>query len=223
MNPLNSPEDLRLLSNIGHWVAGGIFSIIVLFTIAKVQGYLRSKKGQYILPWFLFISSSLALVAFLPFHHGLNNFEAVWNYLILDPQQRQHFIMLCLFVIAGTAELLNRKNFERINLWQFILPAVIMMIGLLFLYHPQHGNHEAIQWTATFHRYLGLNLIFAGVIRIIDLLWQNKPRWFSYIWIIFLSIASIMLITYREPDGATFKVPEIELQNQSNEMQKRHQ
>jgi len=103
MNPLNSPEDLRLLSNIGHWVAGGIFSIIVLFTIAKVQGYLRSKKGQYILPWFLFISSSLALVAFLPFHHGLNNFEAVWNYLILDPQQRQHFIMLCLFVIAGTA------------------------------------------------------------------------------------------------------------------------
>lgn len=194
---LHTPEELVFYSNVAHWIEGAIFLIVAMVALLQIFGYLKNK---------LYLWPSLILIAglFLPlfaFSHHLGELELAWQATIYDPQQRQHMFMALLMSIAGFSELMRLKYRE--SLWKFVLPVVLSIIGVLFLTHPQHGTSDAVLQAALIHKYLGSVLVLSGVFRALEMLWQNKnKKWLAYPWLIFLTFAAALLISYREPQGA---------------------
>lgn len=192
---LHTPEELAFYSNIAHWIEGAIFLIVAVIALLQILGYLKNK---------LYLWPSLILIAglFLPifsYIHHLDELGLAWKATIYDPQQRQHMFMAILMSIAGFSELMRLKYRE--SLWKFVLPIALGIIGILFLTHPQHGTSEAVLQAALIHKYLGSVLVLSGVFRALEMLWYNR-KWLAYPWLLFLAIAAVLLISYREPEGA---------------------
>ena len=133
-------------------------------------------------------------------HHGIEKLGLVWKVIELDPQQRQHFIMFNLLFIAGVIELLLSLKKIQNKLWQFIWPGVIIVVGFMFLFHPQHGTAQAMAYSVPYHHILGTILLLTGGFRTLNAIFKRN-KFFSYAWLVFLLITSIMLIIYNEPEG----------------------
>lgn len=195
---LHTPEELQYFSNLAHWVEGALFLLVAGIALLEVLGYLKSKKSLYIYPWVLIIAG-LFLPIFMFGHHLGEQLKLAWQVTIYVPQQRQHFIMAILILISGIAELRSRQNPKIIPWLKFVMPTVFVVIGVMFIVHPQHGATADVIRAITIHRYLGTVLILSGLFKGLGAVWNKKVLAFS--WIFFLFLASILLITYREPAG----------------------
>lgn len=184
-----------LYSNIGHWIEGGIFLIVSGIALLQAVGYLKNKPHL----WPSFILGAGLFLPLFAFSHHIGELGLAWRATILDPQQRQHMFMAILLTIAGFAELMRVKHIK--SAWRVVFPAVLIAIGVLFLTHPQHGTSEAVIKAALIHKYLGAVLVLSGIFRGAEILRPNK-KWLKYPWIIFLVMAAVLLISYREPQGA---------------------
>ncbi len=197
---LHTPEELQLYSNIAHWVEGGLFLIIAGIVFVQALGYLRSQRTDYLWPVIIIVAGIfLPLFSFL---HHLNELALAWKATIYDPQQLQHMIMATLFTIAGVAEVAYLRGQKKNQLLRFIFPLVIGVIGIMFITHLQHGTSEAILRAVTIHKYLGTALVLAGVFKALEVIKKNNQRWLTFVWVFLLTIAAILLISYREPEGA---------------------
>lgn len=196
---LHSPEEFRYFSSLGHWVAGYIFLGVAIVALLQALGFLKSQK--YMWP----VLVTIAGLVFIPYnmmHHGLNELPLVWKVILLDPQQRQHFIMFNLLFVAGIVELLLSLGKIKGKFWNFAWPGVILVIGYMFLTHPQHGTAEAIAYSKPFHTILGSVLLLTGILKAAEVFWGAKYKLVTFGWIIFLFITSVILITYNEPEGS---------------------
>jgi hypothetical protein len=110
--------------------------------------------------------------------------------------------MFNLIFIGGVAELLISLKKVEGKLWQFVWPGALVIIGYMFLTHPQHGTEEARAYSLMFHTILGTVIVHAGLLRAAAVLWSQKYTWVTFGWILFLFITSVMLIIYNEPEGA---------------------
>lgn len=196
---LHTQEEFRYLSSLGHWIAGYIFLAVVIVALLQALGFFKNKT--YLWP-VLVIIAGVILIPYNMFHHGWNELPLVWKVIELDPQQRQHFIMFNLIFIGGIAELLVSLKKVTGRVWQFIWPGALVIIGYMFLTHPQHGTEEARAYSLMFHITLGIMIILAGLFRAATVLWSQKYKWIVYGWILFLLLTSVMLIAYNEPEGA---------------------
>lgn len=197
---LHTPEQLVLFSNIGHWVEGGLFLLVAIFSALNVF-YGKNKSWlAYVWPW-LIVVSGVFLVIFSYAHH-YNELGLAWKAAWQDMQQRQHFYMTILITIAGIGELVALKRGQAMSVSRFFLPASLSIIGMLFLTHPQHGTSEAVRQAKVIHDYLGATLVLSGVLRAIAMLTPKPNRVLALAWVFFLTVASILLIAYREPEGA---------------------
>ena len=78
-----------------------------------------------------------------------------------------------------------------------------MLIGGLFFFHAQHGTSEASVKALRQHRVLGITLIVAGLLRLIEI--SSGAELAGILWPLALLIALIaaaQLLLYREPEGA---------------------
>lgn len=195
---LHTPEELRYLSSLGHWLAGGIFLIVSVVAFLQVKGLIKSK-------WFIWqalvVVGGLFFIPFTLLHHRSEEFSLVWRVMMLDPQQRQHLIMFSLITLGGAIELMIAVKKPQTRGWSVIFPTVLFLIGLLFLFHPQHGTSEALEYSVPYHIALGTALLLTGVTKAILALWSPKFKPLGNLWILFLLIASVMLLSYREPAG----------------------
>ncbi len=218
MNPFHTPEEFQFLSNLGHWIEGGILGAVAIIALLEALGYLKFAWGKYLWPGLVLFAGIFLLIFLAPLHHGLN-YAAIklnWDYLIYDPQQRQHLIMAVLLTLGGLAEVSYRRQPDGHSYLQLVWPIILAAIGLMFILHPQHGTSEAIAKAHQFHQYLGFVLIVAGVLRRSELK-RPETKWLAFGWIIFLAIASVMLISYREPEGAY--MPNLPTETQEHHMQ----
>ena len=195
---LHSPEEFRYLSSMGHWIAGYIFLGISIIAFLQALGLFKSK--QYLWPLLVVIAGAI----FIPYsilHHGFEKLDLVFKVIQLDPQQRQHIIMFILLFVAGVVEfLLSLKKIQG-KLWQFVWPAVIIIIGLMFLFHPQHGTAEAMAYSLPYHRILGTALLLTGLAKAAEVIWLQRYRLLAFVWVVFLLVSSLLLLTYNEPEG----------------------
>lgn len=201
MNPFHTAQELVIFSNQIHWVEGWLLLAVVILGFLQVRNYIQSNIIKYLWPLIILLAGSI-LVPYLLLHHGVENFSRAWYYIWNDPQQRQHFIMGLLLMITGSVELLYAAEKIREKVWKFVWPTVLVIIGVLFMIHTQHGTSAAVHESVIFHRYLGTALILSGIFKALELAWARLYPMLKYIWMIFLLITSIMLITYREPAGA---------------------
>lgn len=192
---------MQFLSNLGHWIEGGILGGVAVLALVQGFGLLQSKK--YFWPG-LILFAGLFLPPYMLLHHGVAKLGMVWNATMDYPQQRQHFIMALLLLIAGIAEIASRKGEDKIHILRFVWPAALVTIGVLFFIHKQHGTHEAVAWAVTVHRLLGALLILSGVLRAGEIVYGRQTRWLAYPWAIVFLASAIFLLSYREPEG-TYK------------------
>ncbi len=194
---LHSPQELQYFSNLAHWAEGVLFIVIATLALVEVFGKLRSRRSKYLWPSILFLSGLLLPVSMIADHIG-SQFKLALEAIFLIPEQRQHFFMAILLMIAGGAELLARKKYRTSNLLKLVFPVSFVIIGVLFLFHPQHGNAADMMRAVTIHRYLGLSIILVGLFK--GLAEFFKVRQFTFVWILFIIISGSLLMTYREAD-----------------------
>jgi hypothetical protein len=133
----------------------------------------------------------LLLILIYP-RHPLYDWPAIWR----DAQQREHTIMAASIAVAGVAELLRGSSLG----WAYVWPGVMLLIGVLFLTHAQHGTGAAVAKALWQHRILGLTAIVAGLLRVAEV--STGVSIFGILWPIVLLAAAAQLILYREPEGA---------------------
>jgi len=200
MNPLtyqlHTPEEFRYLSSLGHWIVGYILLGVFIISLLQTFGYLRQRP--YLWPSFV-VLAGLIFIPFNLLHHGVDQLPLVWKVIELDAQQRQHFVMFTLLFIAGVVELLLSLKKLKGKVLRFVWPAVLIVIGLMFLFHPQHGSVEALAYSVPYHRTLGTVLLLSGVLRTLDITWTKKYKILTFGWIVLLFVASILLVVYNEP------------------------
>ena len=200
-NPFHTPQEMQALSNLAHLIEGLILIIVAVIAGSQTSGYLNTGWLRYLWPGLIFIPGIFLLI-FLLFHHGLDKIGISWTIMMSDPQQRQHLLMAILLLVAGLAEILYRVEVNPVELWRIIWPIVLVVIGVLFIVHTQHGTSEAVARAVIVHRFLGVSLALTGALKIADLLWTKQFPWLAYPWILFLFIVAVLLISYREPEGA---------------------
>ena len=183
---------LVTLSNWGHWVEGAIAVAVAIFSIGGLAG-IDDARTRW-LPGALTIVAGLLLGPVLLLHHGLH---VAWV-MLTDPQQAQHVLMGFLLIAGGAAALVARAaRRPRVAIGLGIANAGI---GILFLFHAQHGTDHAVHVAMLIHRGLGIAFLLCAASQI-AWAWSGAPRWG---WAANASLLAIglLLIAYREPPGA---------------------
>lgn len=184
-----TPEEMRRASNLGHIVEGLLLAAVGILATLGNLGLAAWASAAW--PILILIAGLLLLVMLYP-THPRSDWPAIWR----DPQQRQHTIMAAAIGLAGAAELVSGGSPAGTYVW----PAALLLIGFLFLTHPQHGTGEAVAKSVRQHRVLGITAITAGLLRVGELV-TDASVW-AILWPLVLLLAAVKLILYREPEGA---------------------
>lgn len=201
MEPLQTPEQLQWISNLAHWIEGGMFGVVAVIALLQAFGYANSKGAQYIWPALVFVAG-LFLPAYILLQRGLDEIAVTSAAVIRDPQQREHFLMAFMLLMAGLAEIVHRARGARTKWFGLVAPSAFIIIGFLFFIHTEYGTPDAIAESVRKHRYFGLVIALAGLFKAAEVLWRRRFKWLAFPWIVLLFIAALLLITYREPPGA---------------------
>lgn len=195
-----TPEQLQFVSNLAHWIEGALFAVIASIALIRALGYARWNGAQYLWP-LLIVIGGLFLPAYIVLQNGLNQIGERWSFIANDPQQLEHFAMALLLVLAGIGEIIGEANSYQ-PFWKLMAPGALIAIGSLLFLHTEYGTPEAIAESVTQHRYQGSLVVLVGISKVADVLWQRRVKWLAYPWIVLLFITALMLIRYREPEGA---------------------
>lgn len=200
MGEPQTTEQLYFISNLAHWVEGGLLAIVTVIAFAQAVGYAKSKGAQYLWPALILIGG-VFLPAYMLLWRGVGNVGLSWNLIIKDPQQREHLLMASFLVVGGAVEILYRARILRREFWKFTVPVALVMIGAALFIHTQVGTPEAVAEAVSKHHYQGGSIILAGLFRAADLHWHYQRKWLAFPWIAMLLVAAVLLITYCEPEG----------------------
>lgn len=184
----HSPEEMRRLSNLGHIVEGVLLGVVGILALLSGIGNAWASTAWPIL---LLAAGILLLLLIYP-RHPFADWPAIWQ----DAQQRQHTLMAVTIAVAGAAQLLAKQNPS----WSYLWPAAVILIGVMFLVHEQHGTSAAAAKAVRLHRILGSTIIIAGLLRAVQLI--SNAQIFAVLWPLVLLAAAGQLILFREPGGA---------------------
>jgi len=180
----HSPEEQRRLSNLGHLLEGLLLAVVGC--LALLNNVASISWAGMAWPIMLLVAGILLLILIYP-RHPLVDWPSIWK----DPQQRQHTLMALAITVGGAAELAD---------WWFIWPLAILLIGVQFLAHTQHGQSEAVSRAVLKHRVLGSTLVLAGLLNLVENIIDADVL--AILWPIVLLTAAAQLFLYREPEGA---------------------
>jgi hypothetical protein len=184
----HTPEQERLLSNIGHWVEGGIITAggaLLMRDAFEDRDPYGDHASKVLAGAGAFLGVGLVAGSF---HHG-----GPVTFFRLDRQQRQHLEMAGLLTAGSLA-----SRFRRIG--RLLSGASTARIGQMFLVHEQHGTGWAERKAWRRHRRLGKTILAAAATRAVgDLL---ESRWIRGLGAGLLVASGLQLLTYKEPEGA---------------------
>ena len=187
----HTPEERRKLSNLGHWLEGGVLAaaagLALLDAVEPELGWPRRWAPR------IASGAGVALGGFIlvgSLHHGGPRI-----YLRHEHQDRQHLEMAALIAVGGGVEAAGDKWRSRLG-----LAGALAGTGALFLAHEQHGTGDARAQAERTHRRLGYSLIAAGAAKTADSFGARGP--WHLVWpVLGLAVAG-QLLAYREPVGA---------------------
>ena len=200
ITPLHSPDEMRQISNLAHVIEGVVLALVAVTALAEATG--RLGRGRYLWPILVVVAGAGLLLYLVIPHHGLHRATLQWSFVFGDAQQRQHGVISALILIAGVVEILGRADRLRGTAWTLAWPAALAIVGVMFLVHQQHGTSEAIARATLVHRYLGTSLVLAGVLAGTHALRARRSGALGVAWPLALLVAAVLLIIYREPEGA---------------------
>lgn len=187
----HTSEEMRRLSNQGHIMEGALLAAIGILAILNNMGVADWAATVWRL---LALLTGIALLIILYPRHPISEWGLIWR----DPQQRQHTVIAMVIILAGIAEFVQTN--AGVLVLQYVWPVALLIIGILFMTHTQHGRGEAVHQAALRHRALGVTIIIAGLVRLLEIILQSNVL--GLLWPIALLIAAVQLVIYREPKGA---------------------
>src|SRR3990172_9998846 len=190
-------EQMRKASNLAHRTIGTV--LVVASVLALNEAFLNGSRSLRIAWSGLVTVIGVLFVLSLLFRHELRLLPGWLADLAEDPQERQHLIMGLLLTAGGLVEFTHAKGWTTALIWHYAWPGVLLVIGVMFALHAQHGAHDAAMRAVRFHRLLGGTLIAAGLLAAGHALWRSLS--WAYLWPIALLVAAVLLISYREPEG----------------------
>ncbi len=193
---VHPPEVMRRGSDLGHILLGTILGLAGLLALLESLGILAGGVFRFLWSALLFLAGA-SLVALLLFHHGVRKVRLAAKATWIDPQQKQHAVMGALVTLAGLVELLRPAGILPPPSWP-VLPAVLFIVGALFLAHAQHGTDEASRKAVRYHRVLGATLVIAALLRALEVMFAFP----AYLWSLAVLASAVLLLAYREPAGA---------------------
>lgn len=203
--PFHTADEMREISNLVHRIEGTLLGAAAIVALAHAGGLGRSGRWRYLSPAILLGAGLVLLVILLFPTHGLNTAVDQWRFIFATPQQVQHVYLSTLWIAGGTAELLARRTALPRSTWGLGMPLSIVVSGLLFFLHPQHGTGKAVEHALSVHREIGAALITAGGLRLVQAFFGDGDRRVSrlgYAWAFALLVGAVLLTTYHEPAGA---------------------
>jgi hypothetical protein len=184
----HTPEQERILSNIGHWVEGGIITaggaLLMRDAVADGEAY-REVASKVLAGAGALLGVGLVAGSF---HHG-----GPVTFFRLDHQQRQHLEMAGLLTAGSFA-----SRFGGIG--RVLFAATTARIGQMFLVHEQHGTSPAAKKAKHRHERLGRTIIAAAATHATGDLFES--RLMRALGAGLLVAAGLQLLTYKEPQGA---------------------
>src|SRR5256885_10653661 len=106
------------------------------------------------------VLAGLILGPVLLLHHGW----PVARAMLADPQQAQHVMMGFLLVAGGCARLWGEAT-GHFRAGAAILAVCVGVVGVLSLFHCQHGTDHAVHLAMIIHRLLGLTFLVGAAAR----------------------------------------------------------
>lgn len=189
-NP-HAPHERRMLSNIGHWVEGGVLAVsgglALLDAIRPGLGWPARWSARFSLGAGLVLGGGI-LAGTL--HHG-----GPRAYLRHEHQDLEHIKMAGVIAAGALVETRNPAGRGRLG-----GAASLAAIGAMFLEHEQHGTGDALEQSLATHRRLGMSLVAAGAAKAADAL--RLPGPWRLAWPLAALAVAVQLIAYREPEGA---------------------
>ncbi len=185
----HTPEEKRRLSNLGHIVVGALLAAVGVLALLHSPGGIAWVSTAW--PILILVAGLLLLFLIYP-RHPFSEWPLIWR----DGQQREHTIMAVAIAAAGAAELL-RGSLPALG---YVFPAAILLIGGMFTAHEQHGTSEAATKAVRQHRILGVTVIIAGLLRVVEVV--TGTGLLAILWPLALLTAAVQLLIYREPEGA---------------------
>ncbi len=166
---------------------------------ALAAGYVCDRPGsrlKILIPLSLLLAGIISLAA-VPAILGEWNLPAAWKII----ESRRMFLLLAavsfLCIGAGLAETLSLsqaggRTWGRVSS-VFLLTCAGIYLAVHIRVHPEAARHVRI-----LHMGIGIPLAAAAAVRLIESIWTSKPMRLA--WLALLMVASIQLLTYREPD-----------------------
>lgn len=202
LTPLHTPVEMRAISNIAHVIEGVVLGAAALIIILQAAGRFDEGRAKFLWPGLIvFAGTALLLYLVIP-HHGLERTRLQWSFVFGDPQQRQHVIIASLIIVAGVVEILARAGRLHGSHWPLAWPIALAVVGTLFIVHQQHGTGDAVARATLVHRWLGTTLVLAGTLAGIGVVLDRRRGALAVGGGVLLFIAALLLIAYREPEGA---------------------
>lgn len=187
----HTPQDRRLLSNVGHWVEGGVLAGSSALALADAVRPTLGWPGRWS-PRFSLAAGVVLGGGILAgtLHHG-----GPRAYLRAELQDREHLKMAGVIAAGGLVESRDPLGLARLG-----GAASLATVGAMFLGHEQHGTGEALAQSVATHRRLGMSLVAAGAAKAAHAL--RAPGPWHVAWPILALGVAAQLVAYREPEGA---------------------
>ncbi len=206
LKALHSPEQLRFLSNLAHWIEGALFSLVAIIMLVERIGIIKSPRFRLLWPVILFCAG-VFLPLFMLTHHGLGMIHESFHIVTQDPQQFQHLMMSLLLMTAGLTRVLFLKGILKNLFWDLVRPLCFFTMGLMFLMHTQHGTADAVSWAVTVHKYLGVIIMSSSLFQMAAITYHPQGKAAAFAGAILLLSSGLFLLSYSEPSGAYSGAP----------------
>lgn len=116
----------------------------------------------------------------------------------------QHLLLGLVLMAAGVLESYRAFRGARILWLEFVLPAVLIVLGASFLWHHQHATTDPLLQMSQ-HRVMGATLMFAGLLKVASSLrWRLSPG-LRVGWPLVLIVFAGELLLYLEPGDSVAK------------------
>lgn len=172
-----------------HQIFGALIAVFAVLTLLRDIEVLQGRWADYLSGGaLLFIGGLLFLDPWL-FHGG--DFGA---------EGHQHTTQGLFAAVLGALETYRVYKRSGYPLFKLIVPAVLVVLGVGFLWHEQHQTGDMLLQTVQ-HRIMGATLLLAAFIKVAANFQWRGGQWARGGWALILLVFALQLLLYTEVGG----------------------
>jgi hypothetical protein len=160
---------------------------VVLPALLHAMEVIHGRWPSYLIPAALLLVGGMLILDPVLFHGGDFGAEGF-----------QHQVQGVALAAAGVVESLRARGTLRGRSFAFLLPLIVIAVGVLFVVHSQHGSGAGAACQLVQHRFLGTTVIGAGLVKLAAAAGRTRGNWADVGWLLLLVLTAVQLALYSE-------------------------